>query len=168
MVNGGWVLPGRGVPIRDSHGDRKAVKGHIVLVAALLSLAAAAARADGIEPGLWRVVTRTEAAGAVGPPHESEKCLTAAQTADLAATFSPVTAGTVNSVCAPIERSFADGKLTWRLTCKGQLDVDLSGDFTFDAPHHYTGTIRTRATMAGQVMADSQNTLEGQWVSACP
>ncbi|HTH35966.1 MAG TPA: DUF3617 family protein [Xanthobacteraceae bacterium] len=134
---------------------------------AMLVFAAAAARADGIEPGLWKIITLTETAGAVSPPHESEKCLTAAQTADLATTFSPVTAGTVNSVCAPIERSFADGKLTWHLVCKGQLDVDLSGDFTFDAPHHYTGTIRTKATMAGQVMADSQNMLEGQWVSTC-
>jgi hypothetical protein len=144
------------------------VKCHrLTLAAALLVFAAAAARADGIAPGLWKVITRTEAAGAVGPPHESEKCLTAAQTEDLATTFSPVAAGTVNSVCAPIERSFADGKLTWHLTCKGQLDVELSGEFTFDAPHHYAGTIRTKATMAGQVMADSQNTLEGQWVSAC-
>ena len=138
-----------------------------VLAAALLVFAAAAAHADGIEPVLWKVTTRTETAGAVSPPHESEKCLTAAQTADLATTFSPVTAGTVNSVCAPIERSFVDGKLTWHLTCKGQLDVDLSGDFTFDTARHYTGTIRTRATMVGQIMADTQSTLEGQWVSAC-
>jgi hypothetical protein len=138
-----------------------------VLAAALLVFLPAAARADGIEPGLWKVITRTETAGAVSPPHESEKCLTPEQTADLATTFSPVTAGTVNSVCAPIERSFADGKLTWHLVCKGQLDVDLNGDFAFDAPRHYTGTIRTKATMAGQVMADSQNVLEGQWVSPC-
>jgi Protein of unknown function (DUF3617) len=143
------------------------VKCRRLVLAAALIVVGAAARADGIEPGLWKVVTRTEAAGMAGPPHESEKCLTAEQTADLATTFSPITTGTVNSVCAPIERSFADGKLTWQLTCKGQLDVELSGDFTFDAPHHYTGTIRTKATMAGQIMADTQNTLEGQWVSAC-
>jgi len=144
------------------------VNGRIVLAAAVVASAAAAARADGIEPGLWKVITRTESVGGASPPpHESTKCLTPEQTEDLATTFAPVTAGTINSVCAPIERSFADGKLTWRLTCKGQLDVELSGDFTFDTPHHYSGTIRTKASMAGQVVADSQNTLEGQWVSAC-
>ena len=138
-----------------------------VLAVILLVFVAAAVRADGIEPGLWKVVTRSEAAGMGDPPHESEKCLTAAQAADPATTFSPITAGTVNSVCAPIERNFVDGKLTWHLTCKGQLDMDLSGDFTFDTPRHYTGTIRTKATMVGQIMADTQSTLEGQWVSAC-
>jgi hypothetical protein len=29
-------------------------------------------------------------------------------------------------------------------------------------------TVRTKADMAGMTMVDSQNTLEGQWVSACP
>jgi hypothetical protein len=146
---------------------RIAVNSRVALAAAILAFAATAAWADGIEPGLWRVITRTEAGGVIGPPHESSKCLTAEQTGDLATTFSPV-AGTINSVCSPLERDLTDGKLTWHLVCKGQLDMELSGDFTFDTPHHYTGTVRTKAAMAGMQMVDSQNMLEGQWVSACP
>ena len=115
--------------------------------------------ADGIEPGLWKIVTRTETGGVIGPPHESSKCLTAEETQDLATTFSPVPQ-TVNSVCAPIERSLRP-RLTWQLVCKGQLDMELTGDFTFDSPHHYTATVRTKAAMAGMPMVDSQNTLEG-------
>ena len=46
--------------------------------------------------------------------------------------------------------------------------MELTGDFTFDSPHHYTATIRTKAEMAGTTMVYSQNTLEGQWLSACP
>src|SRR5579862_9629130 len=129
----------------------------------MIVLAATAALADGIEPGLWRIIARTETGGVIGPPHESSKCLTAEQTGDLGTTFSPVPA-TVNSVCAPIERSLDDGKLTWRLVCKGQLNMELTGDFNFDSPHHYTGTVHTTAAMAGMSMVDSQNTLEGQWV----
>ncbi len=122
--------------------------------------------ADGIEPGLWKIITRTATGGVIGPPHESSKCLTAAQTGDLATTFSPV-AGTVNSVCAPIERSLVGPRLIWRLVCKGQLDMELTGEFNFDSPHHYTATVQTKAAMAGTPMVDSQNTLEGQWQSAC-
>src|SRR5580704_5432932 len=136
----------------------------VALTAAMLALAATAASAGGIDPGLWKVISRTETGGVIGPPHESSKCLTAAETADLPTAFSPISR-TENSVCAPIERSFTDGKLTWQLTCKGQLDMELTGDFTFDAPHHYSGTVRTKAQMGGVRMVDSQQTIEGQWVS---
>jgi Protein of unknown function (DUF3617) len=142
-----------------------------VTVAAFATLALAAACgsavADEIEPGLWKVINRMETGGVIGPPHESSKCLTAEQTHDLTTTFSPV-AGTVNSVCAPIERSLDGQRLTWHLVCKGQLDMELAGEFNFDSPHHYTGIVQTKAVMGGMPMVDSRNTLEGQWVSACP
>jgi hypothetical protein len=143
------------------------VNPRILLFVVIVVLVATAAQADGIEPGLWRIINRTETGGVIGPPHESSKCLTAEQTRDLGTTFSPVPS-TVNSVCAPIERSLNGDKLTWRLTCKGQLDMELTGDFTFDSPHHYTAIMRTKAEMAGMQMVDSQNTLEGQWLSECP
>jgi hypothetical protein len=132
-----------------------------------LSIAAAAAYADGIDPGLWKITTRTQSAGVTEPPHESSKCLTAEQTRDLGATFSPVPQ-TVNSTCAPIERSLKGPLLNWHLVCKGQLDMELTGEFNFDSPHHYTAIVRTKAAMAGTPMIDTQNMLEGQWVSACP
>ena len=136
------------------------------LLAAVLALTVVTATAGGIEPGLWRITSRTETGGVIGPPHESSKCLTAAETNDLPTTFSPVPR-TVNSVCAPIERSFTGERLTWRLVCKGQLNMELTGEFDFDSAHHYTATMRTKAEMAGMTMVDSQNTLEAEWVSAC-
>jgi hypothetical protein len=125
------------------------------------------ALADGLEPGLWHVTSRTQTGNVIGPPHESSRCLTSADTGDLATAFSPVSR-TVNSVCAPIERSFNGSRLSWRLTCKGQLDMELAGEFTFDNPRHYTGTVQTKAAMAGLAMVDSQESVEGRWVSACP
>jgi hypothetical protein len=123
--------------------------------------------ADGIEPGLWQVTSRTQTGGVIGPPHESSKCLTPHDVADLATTFSPVSR-TVNSTCAPIERSLSGSRLTWRLTCKGQLDMELTGEFNFDSPRHYTGTVQSKAAMAGMPMLDSQENIEGRWLSACP
>jgi hypothetical protein len=137
-----------------------------VVASAALVLAVSVAHADEIEPGLWKITTRTETGGVIGLPHESSKCLTAEETHDLATTFSPV-AGTINSICAPIERSLSGPRLSWRLACKGQLDMELSGDFNFDSPHHYSGTVRTKAAMAGMPMVDSQNTIEADWVSEC-
>ena len=137
------------------------------VTAAVLAVAASIALADGIEAGLWKITTVVETGGMTGPPRQSAKCLTADQVHDLPTTFSPM-ASTINSICAPIERSFDGQKLTWRLVCKGQLDMELDGAFNFDSPHHYTGIVRTKVSMAGQSMPDSQQTLEAQWVSACP
>jgi Protein of unknown function (DUF3617) len=139
---------------------------HATVIAAA-TFAASAAYADGIDPGLWKIVGHSETAGVVGPPHESTKCLTADQTKDLATSFS-VIPNTINSTCAPIERTFDGKHLTWHLVCKGQMDMDLSGDFNFDSPRHYTGTVQTKAAMAGMQMVDTKNAVEGQWVSACP
>ena len=53
----------------------------------MLTLVATAAHADGIEPGLWRIINRTETGGVIGPPHESSKCLTADRRGDLGRRF---------------------------------------------------------------------------------
>ena len=123
--------------------------------------------ADGIESGLWQVISRTQTGGVIGPPHESSKCLTPQDVADLATTFSPVSR-TVNSTCAPIEHSLVGAHLTWRLTCKGQLDMELTGEFNFDSPRHYTAIVQSKAAMAGMPMVDSQESIEARWLSACP
>jgi hypothetical protein len=124
------------------------------------------ALADGIEAGLWKITTVVETGGITGPPRESSKCLTAEQVQDLPTTFSPI-ANTINSECAPIERSFDGKRLAWHLVCKGQLDMELTGAFIFDTPHHYTATVEAKASMAGQPMPGSVQKLEAQWVSAC-
>jgi len=125
------------------------------------------ALADGLEPGLWQVISRTQTGGVIGPPHESSKCLTPQDTGDLATTFSPVSR-TVNSECAAIERSFNGSRLNWRVACKGQLDMELTGEFNFENPRHYTGMVQTKAAMADMVMLNSQESFEGRWISACP
>lgn len=145
---------------------------HKTLLPAAVAIAAMApiaplAWADGIEAGLWKIDTVIETAGRAGPPRETSKCLTAEQVADLPATFSPV-ASTINSTCEPMARKFDGKKLTWHLVCKGQLDMELVGEFNFDTPHHYTGMVQSKAEMGGQAMPGSKNTVEGTWVSACP
>jgi hypothetical protein len=130
-------------------------------------LSGSAAFGDGIQPGLWQVISRTQTGGVIGPPHESSKCLTPQDTSDLATTFAPVSR-TVNSTCAAIEHKLSGSRLNWRLTCRGQLDMELIGEFNFDSPQHYTGTVQTKAAMAGMPMLDSQQNIEGRWLSACP
>jgi hypothetical protein len=137
------------------------------IAVAIVALPATIAFADGIEAGLWRITSTAENGGMAAPPRQSSKCLTAEQVKDLPAMFSPI-ASTINSTCEPMQRSFDGKKLVWHLVCKGQLDMELNGVFDFDSPHHYTGTVQSAASMAGQPMPGSKNTVEGEWVSACP
>ncbi len=136
-------------------------------LAGACALGSAASFADGIEAGLWQVISRTQTGGVIGPPHESSKCLSAQEVNDLAATFSPASR-TVNATCAPIEKSFNGSRLTWKLSCKGQLDMELTGEFNFDGPQHYTAIVQSKAAMAGMPMVDSQENIEARWLSACP
>lgn len=138
----------------------------IAVVGAAFALAASGAFAAGIAPGLWRITSRTETGGVIGPPHETLRCLTADQAQDLASTFTP-RASTSDSGCAPAEETMSGRTLTWQLACKGQTDMEQTGEFIFDSPRRYTATIRTHATVAGQPMIDSQDMLEGQWISEC-
>jgi hypothetical protein len=151
------------------HGERTVLFSRVALpiVAAVFTLTASVALADGIEAGLWKITTVIETNGMTGPPRETSKCLTAEQVADLPAAFSPI-ASTINSACEPMQHSFDGKKLNWHLVCKGQLDMELTGEFNFDSPHHYTGSVQSTASMGGQTMPGSKNTVEGQWVSACP
>ncbi|HTV35547.1 MAG TPA: DUF3617 family protein [Xanthobacteraceae bacterium] len=135
--------------------------------AVVAAVAGSTAFADGIEAGLWKITTIVDSGGMASPPHQSSKCLTAEQVGNLPATFSPV-ATTINSECDPMERTFDGKELKWHLVCKGQLDMELTGEFNFDTPHHYTGSVQTKASMAGQPMPQSKNSVEGEWVSACP
>ncbi len=139
--------------------------GRTFALVALFSGAAAPAFADGIEPGLWKITVQTKSEGMVSPPHELAKCLTADETRDLGTTFSPVPR-MVNSECAPIERTLDGAHLNWRLVCKGQLNVELTGAFNFDSTRHYTATVHTQAAIGGQTI-DTLDMLEGRWVSAC-
>jgi hypothetical protein len=137
-----------------------------VAVMAVLAVLLTFAKAEGIQAGLWKITTIIETGGVTGPPRDTFKCLTPEQVKDLPAMFSP-RATTINSICAPIERTFDGEKLHFHLICKGQLDMELTGAFDFDSPRHYTGMVESKASMAGQTMPGSVQKLDAQWVSEC-
>jgi hypothetical protein len=62
----------------------------------------------------------------------------------------------------------ANGRtLKWHLQCRGQLDIDVAGNFNFDSPLHYTAMITFRGVMAGRLISDVKTELEGERVGDC-
>jgi hypothetical protein len=125
-----------------------------------------AAAVDGIQPGLWKITTAVVNNGMRVPPQTKPRCLTAEQASDLADTFSPRFGG-MNTTCQRTEYNKSEQKLTWRLECRGQFNMDSAAEFTFFSPLRYTAVISTKGWIGNQQMVDTQVTLEGEFVGAC-
>jgi hypothetical protein len=138
-----------------------------VLAAALLLAAAPHARADGLRAGEWQTMQTPAINGVVGPVQRGARCLTPEAVADLDRTFSPVSR-TTNSACEQVEHESTPQRLKWRLQCTGQIDMDVSGEFVFDTPEHYSATIVARSSMQGRLMQEVRTSIEGQRVGDCP
>jgi len=137
-----------------------------VALVVLVLLSTPFACADGLQPGLWRVLTRPVIDGVAGREQQNMRCLTPADVADLEKAFSPV-GRTINSTCEMVEHELTPQRLKWHLQCTGQLDMDLTGEFLFDAPEHYSATITTASSMLGRQLQSGHMTVEGQRVGEC-
>lgn len=139
----------------------------VVLLCSLPGMLVSAAADDlTIESGQWKVTANIMMNGATVPPSVKARCLTPEQAGDLAKTFGPVM-GTINSTCEPTEYQTTGRRMKWHLQCKGQLDLDIAGDFNFDSSSHYTATVSSKGWMAGTLISDAKTELEGERVGEC-
>jgi hypothetical protein len=139
----------------------------IIWLCVLLAMPVAAIAEGLMEPGQWTVTQRMVMNGNVVPPQSKARCITPEQAEDLAKTFGPVS-GTVNSTCEAPSSELNGKTLKWRLQCRGQLDMDVAGDFNFDSPTHYTATITSKGVMAGALISDVKSEVVGERVGDCP
>jgi hypothetical protein len=129
-------------------------------------VSSAYAQSERIDPGLWKVTTRLIMNGAPMPVEVKNRCVSPEQAGDLVKTFGPEVAS-VNTECKS-ERAMQAGRLKWQMQCRGQIDIDVTGDFTFDSATRYSATVATKAFMAGQKVADSSAAIEGEHAGPCP
>jgi hypothetical protein len=135
-------------------------------IACLLLLCALnAAHAESPEPGRWRVITTT-LSGPPSPPQVAMRCLTPEQVGDLEKTFGPQVS-TVNSDCERTEFSREPSGMKWRLQCRGQINIDVAGQFVFESATRYSAMVVTRATMIDLVVQNSMVSIDAERVGAC-
>ncbi len=146
-----------------SHRSTSLILRCLVVSAAL---AGPDAHADGLDAGLWRSVQTPTLNGIAGPPSERMRCLREAEVNDLERTFSPVY-GTTNSACEQTEQEFTPQRLKWRLQCRGQLDMDVAGEFVFERRDRYTATIVASSSMLGKLMQETHTRIEAERVGEC-
>jgi hypothetical protein len=144
--------------------NRKQIGLFFTAVAFLAAISVA--HADGLEPGQWKVTSTPDVNGAPQAPSVRLRCMTAAETSDLDKTFSPETR-TQNATCERSEHEVSATGLKWRMQCKGQMDMEIAGVFTFDSPQHYSADVNTKVSAGPQVMSTHVK-IEGERVGECP
>ena len=101
-----------------------------------------------------------------GAAKVATRCLTPDDVADLGKTFGPQ-ASTVNSECERTEFKLEPQGLTWRLQCKGQVDMDVAGQFVFESPTRYSALIVTKATMLERIVQDTMVSISAERIGEC-
>jgi hypothetical protein len=135
------------------------------IVCLLLLLATDAAHAQSLEPGRWRVITTT-LTGPPAPPEVASRCLTPEETSDPGKTFGPQFS-TVNSLCERTEFKLESSGLTWKLQCKGQVDMDVAGQFVFESATRYSAMLVTRTTVLERIVQNTLVSITAERVGAC-
>jgi Protein of unknown function (DUF3617) len=138
----------------------------VIGLALLCCVGAGAAAADGIAPGEWKLTETVVMNGNKTPSQTRSRCLSAEQAGDTATTFSPEYR-TINSGCERVEFNSTATALRWRMVCTGQMDMDVSGDFSFDTPKHYTATIISKGAIGGKEFVNTRVAIEGEHVGDC-
>ena len=128
-------------------------------------IAASSASAQNLEPGRWRIMTTT-ISGPIAPPSVATRCLTPEDVADPGKTFGPQIV-TENSECKRTEFKLEPSGLAWRLQCRGQLDMDVAGQFIFDSPMRYSAFITTKATMLDRIVHDTSVSISAERIGEC-
>ena len=99
-------------------------------------------------------------------PQVATRCLTPDDVADPGKTFAPQVV-TENSKCERTEFKLESTGLTWRLQCKGQLDMDVAGQFIFDSPTRYSAMVTTKASMLDQIVQQSMVSISAERIGEC-
>jgi hypothetical protein len=131
----------------------------------VLLLAAQTVCAQQLEPGRWRVLTTT-VDGPPQPPMVATRCLTPEDVTDPGKTFGP-RFSTENSVCERKEFKLEPSELTWRLECRGDVDMDVAGQFIFDSPTRYSAFITSKATMLGRIVHRNMVSISAERIGEC-
>ena len=124
------------------------------------------AAAEGIAPGEWKLTESMVMNGNKSAPQTRTRCFSSEQAADTAKTFLPDTSN-MNSSCQRVEFNSSATALRWRMQCSGQMNMDVTGDFTFDNPKHYSATVVSKGAMGGREVVNTTVSIDGEHIGEC-
>jgi hypothetical protein len=122
-----------------------------------------------LEPGLWRVLTKSSQDGKPLPDKTENRCYSAAELDDLATTFKLF----ADHVCTR-NHAVVGKTLTLAATCSsptpqgGILVVKGEGSYVFEDDKHFTSSIVSTFTLPNQPSITFSTTKNSEHVGPCP
>ncbi len=143
------------------------------ILAALAAIAAAASMtsqpclAEGPQPGLWKLTTKSLIPGVPMAENSHTACITPEMVKDPASAFARQSAlqNATQTGCQQTHH-FTGITLSWSMMCTGKSAMSGSGAMTFDSPQHYSGTFTMTGSDPARPMTVT-TTMEGQRVGEC-
>ena len=143
-----------------------------VFISAASPLASAQDRvAVRLEPGLWKVLTKSSQNGTPLPDKTENRCYSAAEFDDLVATFATPFP---DKDCSTRDHAVAGNTLTLSATCKGEgpqggtLSVKQEGSYVFEDAKRFTGTLTTTFALPNQPSIVFSLSKRAEQVGPCP
>ena len=141
----------------------------IVAAVALAMLACQPCAADGLQPGLWKVTTRTQMAGSPVRENSRTSCMSVDAANDAYKSF--LGEEKVQPGCTQF-RELKANTLTWQTECSRQNGISGKGSIVFDSPQHYSGSAMMTRSLGGMGLPEGQAvtisvTMEGRRVGEC-
>jgi hypothetical protein len=139
----------------------------LAAIAAAVTMTSEPGRAEGPQPGLWKLTTKSLIPGAPMAENSHTACITPDMVEDPGSAFVRYSAlpNAAQRGCHQTHH-FTGITLSWSMMCTGKSPMSGSGAMTFDSPHHYTGTFTTTGSDPGRPMTVT-TTMEGQRVGEC-
>jgi hypothetical protein len=123
-----------------------------------------------LEPGLWKVLTKTTQNGQAMPDKTENRCYSAAEFSDLVKTFATLFA---DHDCTR-NHAFAGKTLTLSAACNapapqgGTLVVKGEGSYVFEDDKRFTSTVVSTFAMPNQPSTAYSVTKNAEFVGPCP
>ena len=143
----------------------------VICVAAASSIAVAQDTASiKLEPGLWKVLTKTSQNGQPMPDKTENRCYSAAEFSDLVKTFATLF---TEHDCSR-NHAFSGKTLTLSAACSaptpqgGTLTVKGEGSYVFEDDKRFTGSLVSTFTLPNQPSTTFSVTKNAEYVGPCP
>lgn len=152
----------------DRGGVQEMTPVNRLMLCAAACLVAAPAFAMQLEPGEWQGTETGTENGEPARPETTSGCITSADTKDLVKTLGSLKEIAGNK-CKAAQMQEKDKTLTFKLECGSSdaLSIVVDTTITFDTSRHYSGTVKSRFSMAGKTTS-SDKQFDSKWIGPCP
>jgi len=134
--------------------------------ASLLMLATPARAAIELEPGQWQDTETGDEDGKPVKPEVTSDCMTPEEAKDPVKSLSVMK--DTSGQCKKLDVKQSGNTVSIVMLCGDpkEMQIDMTGSYTFIDRKHYTGTMKTTIIIAGKT-STANKSVDSKWMGAC-